>query len=120
MFALAEAYGIVDYLQFDASCIRGLSYYTGVLQHTVFDIQVCAHAYIHVWCPLQAQHNPHLLVVRFCLAKENNSMFWKQAVNAANLAHFLYLQQAASLPLAGHLPLMPVPSRTHRASFVIP
>ena len=29
LFALAEAYGIADYLQFDASCIRGLSYYTG-------------------------------------------------------------------------------------------
>ncbi|KAK9839709.1 hypothetical protein WJX81_007688 [Elliptochloris bilobata] len=31
LFALAEAYGIADYLQFDASCIRGLSYYTGVV-----------------------------------------------------------------------------------------
>ena len=29
LFALAEAYGIAGYLQFDASCIRGLSYYTG-------------------------------------------------------------------------------------------
>jgi len=29
LFALAEAYGIADYLQFDASCVRGLSYYTG-------------------------------------------------------------------------------------------
>ena len=34
LFALAEAYGIADFLQFDASCIRGLSYYTGVLFST--------------------------------------------------------------------------------------
>lgn len=29
LFALADAYGIAGYLQFDASCVRGLSYYTG-------------------------------------------------------------------------------------------
>lgn len=29
LFDLAEGYGFADYLQFDASTIRGLAYYTG-------------------------------------------------------------------------------------------
>ena len=29
LFDLAEAYGIADWLVFDASVVRGLSYYTG-------------------------------------------------------------------------------------------
>jgi len=33
LFALAEAYGFADWLQFDASVVRGLAYYTG----TVFE-----------------------------------------------------------------------------------
>jgi histidyl-tRNA synthetase len=33
LFALADAYGITDWLQFDASVVRGLAYYTG----TVFE-----------------------------------------------------------------------------------
>ena len=33
LFALADAYGITDWLQFDASGVRGLAYYTG----TVFE-----------------------------------------------------------------------------------
>ena len=86
MFALAEAYGIADYLQFDASCIRGLSYYTGVLQNTMSDIQVCANLY-YVCCPLQAQHNLHTLDV-LLLAQENISVLRQYAVNAAHLASF--------------------------------
>lgn len=31
LFALAEGYGFADYLQFDASVVRGLAYYTGVV-----------------------------------------------------------------------------------------
>jgi histidyl-tRNA synthetase len=31
LFQLAEAYGIRDWLQFDASVVRGLSYYTGIV-----------------------------------------------------------------------------------------
>jgi len=31
LFALAEAYGIADWLVFDASIVRGLAYYTGVV-----------------------------------------------------------------------------------------
>mmetsp|Transcript_21018 Transcript_21018/g.62164 ORF Transcript_21018/g.62164 Transcript_21018/m.62164 type:complete len:504 (+) Transcript_21018:18-1529(+) len=31
LFALAEEYGIADWLQFDASVVRGLAYYTGVV-----------------------------------------------------------------------------------------
>ncbi len=31
LFALAEAYGIADWLVFDASVVRGLAYYTGVV-----------------------------------------------------------------------------------------
>lgn len=31
LFALAEAYGYADYLVFDASVVRGLAYYTGVV-----------------------------------------------------------------------------------------
>lgn len=31
LFALAEAYGYVDYLVFDASVVRGLAYYTGIV-----------------------------------------------------------------------------------------
>ena len=31
LFALATAYGYADYLQFDASCVRGLAYYTGIV-----------------------------------------------------------------------------------------
>ena len=31
LFALADAYGFAEYLQFDASCVRGLAYYTGAL-----------------------------------------------------------------------------------------
>jgi len=31
LFALADAYGIADWLQFDASVVRGLAYYTGVV-----------------------------------------------------------------------------------------
>ena len=31
LFALAEAYGIADWLQFDASVVRGLAYYTGAV-----------------------------------------------------------------------------------------
>ena len=31
LLALAEDYGIADWLQFDASVVRGLSYYTGVV-----------------------------------------------------------------------------------------
>lgn len=30
LFRLMEAYGFGDYLQFDASCVRGLAYYTGM------------------------------------------------------------------------------------------
>lgn len=29
LFRLMDAYGFGDYLQFDASCVRGLAYYTG-------------------------------------------------------------------------------------------
>jgi hypothetical protein len=29
LFRLMEAYGFAGYLQFDASCVRGLAYYTG-------------------------------------------------------------------------------------------
>ncbi|GAQ86789.1 Histidyl-tRNA synthetase [Klebsormidium nitens] len=31
LFALADGYGIADWLQFDASVVRGLAYYTGVV-----------------------------------------------------------------------------------------
>ncbi|KAL6043355.1 histidine--tRNA ligase [Balamuthia mandrillaris] len=31
LFALAEAYGCADWIQFDASVIRGLAYYTGIV-----------------------------------------------------------------------------------------
>jgi histidyl-tRNA synthetase len=31
LFALADGYGIADWLQFDASVVRGLSYYTGIV-----------------------------------------------------------------------------------------
>lgn len=31
LFALADAYGITEWLSFDASVVRGLSYYTGVV-----------------------------------------------------------------------------------------
>ena len=31
LFELAESYGIKDWLQFDASVVRGLSYYTGIV-----------------------------------------------------------------------------------------
>eukprot|EP00884_Botryococcus_braunii_P006544 jgi/Botrbrau1/15891/Bobra.40_1s0074.1 len=31
LFRLMEAYGFGDYLQFDASCVRGLAYYTGIV-----------------------------------------------------------------------------------------
>jgi histidyl-tRNA synthetase len=31
LFALAEAYGFADFLQFDASVVRGLAYYTGIV-----------------------------------------------------------------------------------------
>ena len=34
LFALAEGYGIKDWLRFDASVVRGLAYYTG----TVFEV----------------------------------------------------------------------------------
>lgn len=34
LFALAEGYGIADWLRFDASVVRGLAYYTG----TVFEV----------------------------------------------------------------------------------
>jgi histidyl-tRNA synthetase len=37
LFALAEGYGILDWLQFDASVVRGLAYYTG----TVFEVRFC-------------------------------------------------------------------------------
>ena len=30
LFSLAEGYGIVQYLQLDTSCVRGLAYYTGM------------------------------------------------------------------------------------------
>lgn len=35
LFALAEGYGIQDWLLFDASVVRGLAYYTG----TVFEVR---------------------------------------------------------------------------------
>lgn len=35
LFALAESYGIQDWLRFDASVVRGLAYYTG----TVFEVR---------------------------------------------------------------------------------
>jgi histidyl-tRNA synthetase len=35
LFALAEGYGIQDWLRFDASVVRGLAYYTG----TVFEVR---------------------------------------------------------------------------------
>lgn len=31
LFRLADGYGIADWLQFDASVVRGLAYYTGVV-----------------------------------------------------------------------------------------
>jgi len=37
LFALAEGYGIQDWLRFDASVVRGLAYYTG----TVFEVRFC-------------------------------------------------------------------------------
>jgi hypothetical protein len=36
LFRLADGYGISDWLQFDASVVRGLAYYTG----TVFEVSV--------------------------------------------------------------------------------
>ena len=29
LFSLAKAYGVSDWIEFDASVVRGLSYYTG-------------------------------------------------------------------------------------------
>ena len=39
LFTLAEAYGYHDWLTFDATVVRGLSYYTGVV-FEAFDRQV--------------------------------------------------------------------------------
>lgn len=39
MFSLAEKYGYCDWLVFDATIVRGLSYYTGIV-FEVFDRKV--------------------------------------------------------------------------------
>ena len=31
LFSLAEKYGYADWIQFDASVVRGLAYYTGIV-----------------------------------------------------------------------------------------
>lgn len=36
LFSLAEMYGYSDWIQFDASIVRGLAYYTGVVFEVLF------------------------------------------------------------------------------------
>ena len=41
LFELAAGYGYDDWLVFDASIVRGLAYYTGLLHHRPYNLHHC-------------------------------------------------------------------------------
>lgn len=43
LFSLAEKFGYSDWIQFDASIVRGLAYYTGIVFEVSFVVSIDVH-----------------------------------------------------------------------------
>ena len=44
LFSLAEKFGYAEWIEFDASIVRGLAYYTGI----VFEVRFCVFFFLYV------------------------------------------------------------------------